>query len=75
MRSWFTTTGRDDSQSGVPGTPLLGDMLKTHLLCGVPPETAESEPGDGPRQSVPEQQFLMILAHTEVQNHGPRVGF
>lgn len=32
MQSWFTTTGRDDSQSGVPGTPLLGDMLETHFV-------------------------------------------
>lgn len=74
MKSWFTVTGRDGSQSGVPGTPLLGDMLEIHF-CGVPPETAESETGDGTRLSVPEQPFLMLPAHTEVKNHGPGLEF
>ena len=57
-----------------PGTPSLGDVLEIHF-CGVTLETAESEAGDGTRQSVPEQPFLMISAHAEVKNHCPRVGF
>lgn len=64
----------DGSQSGVPGTPSLGNVLELQF-CGVPPRTAESETGKGTRQSGPEPPFLTIPAHTAVKNHCPRVGF